>query len=140
MKKTVNLSFFYAILAMAGGVFYREFTKFKGFEGRTTLSFVHTHFFLLGMIMFLIVTLCIAQFSIRESKKYKAFLIIYNGGVCMTSVMLLVRGVLQVNQIALSKGIDTSISGIAGIGHLLTGVGMIFFFLILKERVADKLV
>ena len=32
MKKTVNTSFIYAILAMIGGVFYREFTKFQGFE------------------------------------------------------------------------------------------------------------
>ncbi|HBQ75240.1 MAG TPA: hypothetical protein DD755_16045, partial [Erysipelotrichaceae bacterium] len=27
MKKTINLAFLYAILAMIGGVFYREFTK-----------------------------------------------------------------------------------------------------------------
>lgn len=140
MKKTVNLSFLYAILAMTAGVFYREFTKFKGFEGQTTLSFVHTHFFFLGMIMFLIVTLCIARFSIQDSKKYKGFMVIYNVGVCMTSVMLLVRGVFQVNQTVLSKGMDASISGIAGIGHLLTGVGIVLFFLILKERVKDELV
>ena len=37
MKKTVNLAFFYAIMAMVGGVFYREFTKYSGFEGRTAL-------------------------------------------------------------------------------------------------------
>ena len=30
MKKFLNLSLIYAIAAMAGGVFYREFTKFLG--------------------------------------------------------------------------------------------------------------
>ena len=29
MKKYLNLSLRYAICAMAGGVFYREFTKYK---------------------------------------------------------------------------------------------------------------
>ena len=52
--KLINAAFVYALLAMAGGVFYREFTKFNGFSGRTTLAFVHTHLFLLGMIVFLL--------------------------------------------------------------------------------------
>lgn len=34
--KLVNTALVYALLAMAGGVFYREFTKFNGFSGRTT--------------------------------------------------------------------------------------------------------
>ena len=42
----MNSALLYAILAMAGGVFYREFTKFNGFTARTTLSVVHTHYFL----------------------------------------------------------------------------------------------
>ena len=43
MKRYMNLALVYSILAMAGGVFYREFTKFCGFAGKTTLSVVHTH-------------------------------------------------------------------------------------------------
>ena len=31
MKRYLNLSLIYAIAAMAGGVFYREFTKYNGF-------------------------------------------------------------------------------------------------------------
>lgn len=31
MKKSINFALFYAIAAMAGGVFYREFTKFNDF-------------------------------------------------------------------------------------------------------------
>jgi len=33
MKKYANSALMYAILAMVGGVFFREFTKFNGFEG-----------------------------------------------------------------------------------------------------------
>ena len=50
MKRYMNTALLYAVFAMAGGVFYREFTKFNGFTGKTTLSVVHTHYFLLGMV------------------------------------------------------------------------------------------
>ncbi len=137
MKKTVNYAMIYAILSMIGGVFYREFTKFQGFSGRTDLAFVHTHLFLLGMVMFLIVTFCIKLFAIDESKKYKLFLRIYHPGVLITTIMLFVRGILQVNQTVVSSGMNGMISGIAGVGHILTGVGIILFLLILKECVKE---
>ena len=38
MKRYANNALFYSILAMVGGVFYREFTKLSGFVGETTLS------------------------------------------------------------------------------------------------------
>ena len=136
MKKTVNTSFIYAILAMAGGVFYREFTKFQGFEEKTTLSVLHTHLFMLGMAMFLLVTICIRLFALDKAKKYSAFFIIYNIGVCLTAVMLTVRGITQVLGVELSNGQNGMLSGFAGIGHILLGVGMVLFFLSLKERVS----
>lgn len=137
MKKTINLSLIYALLAMVGGVFYREFTKLIGFEGRTTLAFVHTHLFLLGMIMMLIITLFISKFQIQRSKKYRLFMIIYNIGVCLTSLMFLIRGIVQVKGITINHAMNASISGIAGIGHILLGLGIILFFIILKERIKE---
>lgn len=38
MKRYMNASLLYALLAMVGGVFYREFTKFNGFTARTSLG------------------------------------------------------------------------------------------------------
>lgn len=43
MKKYINIAFIYGIAAIACGVFYREFTKFNGFTGKTTLAFTHLH-------------------------------------------------------------------------------------------------
>ena len=43
MKRYMNCALLYSVLAMAGGVFYREFTKLNAFTGKTTLSVVHTH-------------------------------------------------------------------------------------------------
>lgn len=138
MKKAVNLAFLYAILAMAGGVFYREFTKFNGFEGRTTLGFVHTHLFLLGMIMFLVVALLCKSTDLSKIKPFGAFLVVYNIGVPLTVIMLIVRGVTQVLGIELSKGMSAAISGVSGIGHILTGVGIVLFFLALRKVAAKE--
>ena len=68
MKKSLNLSLAYAVAAMAGGVFYREFTKFSGFDGVTALGKVHTHLFLLGTMVFLLVALFAAQGTSRSRR------------------------------------------------------------------------
>ena len=54
MKHYIKMALLYAVLAMAGGVFYREFTKFNDFTAQTTLRAVHPHYFLLGMVFFLL--------------------------------------------------------------------------------------
>ena len=56
-KKYADLALVYAMVAMVFGVFYREFTKFSHFTGQTNLSFLHTHYFMLGMFFFLILLL-----------------------------------------------------------------------------------
>ena len=74
MKRYLNTSLVYAILAMVGGVFYREFTKFNGFTGKTTLAVVHTHYFLLGMLFFLLLLLLEKSFAFTTAKTGKAIL------------------------------------------------------------------
>ena len=137
MKKYLNYSLAYAIAAMAGGVFYREFTKFSGYSGITALGKVHTHLFLLGMLVFLVVALYGANYDLPKLKLFRWFMWVYNIGVPLTAVMLLVRGVTQVLGTNLSKAASASISGIAGIGHILTGVGLVLLLLSLKKLAKD---
>ena len=129
MKKYLNISLIYAIAAMAGGVFYREFTKFNCYTGVTALGKVHTHLFLLGMLVFLVVALYGAHNDLRALKTFRGFLWTYNIGVPLTAAMLLVRGVPQVLGMTLSTAVNASISGIAGIGHILTGIGIILLLI-----------
>ena len=68
MKRYMNAALLYAVLAMAGGVFYREFTKFTGFTAKTTLSVIHTHYFMLGMAVFLLLLLLEKNFSFTGPK------------------------------------------------------------------------
>ena len=133
MKKYLNLSLIYAIAAMAGGVFYREFTKLNEFTGVTALGKVHPHLFLLGMLMFLVVAMFAAHNDLAKFKTFRVFLWVYNIGVPLMAIMLAVRGVAQVRGTALSAAANASISGIAGVGHILTGAGIILLLLSFKK-------
>ena len=129
MKRYINTALLYAIFAMAGGVFYREFTKFAGFTEKTTLSVVHTHYFLLGMVLFLLLLLLEKNFSFTGAKTGRA-LVVYHIGLNLTAGMLVVRGS------PLSSGMDAAISGIAGIGHILLGIGLVLLLIQVKRGVS----
>ena len=137
MKRCMNASLLYAILAMVGGVFYREFTKFNGFTAGTTLGVVHTHYFLLGMVFFLLLLLLEKSFSFMGTKT-KRVLTAYQVGLNLTAVMFVVRGVPQVLGTELSTGMNAAISGIAGIGHILLGISMVMLLLQVRKSVAEK--
>ena len=138
MKKYLNISLIYAIASMVGGVFYREFTKMQGFDGVTALGKVHTHLFLLGMLMFMVISLFAAHRDLTEIKLFRIFMPIYNAGVSLTAVMMVVRGITEVLGSPLSKGVSAAISGIAGIGHMLVGAGIILLILSLKRAAKEQ--
>ena len=136
MKRYMNASLLYALLAMVGGVFYREFTKFNGFTARTALGVVHTHYFLLGMVFFLLLLLLEKSFSFTGTKTKRA-LTTYHIGLNMTAVMLVVRGIPQVLGTEPSAGMTAAISGVAGIGHILLGVSMVMLLLQIRRAVSE---
>ena len=136
MKRYMNMALLYAILAMAGGVFYREFTRFNGFTAKTTLSVVQTHYLLLGMVFFLLLLLLEKNFSFTGAKTRRV-LTVYHIGLNLTAVMFIVRGVAQVLVPAssLSSGMNGAISGVAGIGHILLGVSIILLLVQIRRSV-----
>ena len=124
MKKYANSALIYAILAMVGGVFFHEFTKF-----------VHTHYFALGMIVFLLLVLLENALHITDAKVSRA-VTAYHIGLNATAAMLVVRGVPQVLGIELAHGMDAAISGIAGLGHIVLGVSIVLILLGVKRAVS----
>ncbi|MGI6205303.1 MAG: DUF2871 family protein [Anaerovoracaceae bacterium] len=126
-KKYIKQAMVYAILAMIAGIFYESYIKAMDFDGVTMLSKAHGHLFLLGMFMCLFVALLAERIPLEKQKSFVWFTRLYHPGVCLTAVMMVVRGVLQVNGTALSSGTNAMISGFAGIGHILIGIGLIFF-------------
>lgn len=137
MKRYMNAALVYSILAMAGGVFYHEFTKFNGFTAKTTLSVVHTHYFMLGMVFFLLLLMLEKSFAFTGPKTGRV-LAVYHIGLNLTAVMFLVRGVLQVMGTPLSAGMTAAISGVAGIGHILLGVSLVLVLLQIRSSIARR--
>mgnify|MGYP000520633607 FL=1 len=136
IKRYLNTAILYAILAMIFGVFYREFTKFNHFTGKTNLSVMHTHYFLLGMFFFLFLMLLEQNFGFSSQPNTGKLLVTYQLGLNITALGFLMRGLTQVWGTALSRTMDASISGIAGIGHILMGVSLILLLLKIKKQVS----
>lgn len=123
MKRYINYAIVYAVLAL---VFYREFTKMNDYTAWTTLSVVHTHYFILGMMFFLILGLV----SMNMNLKINRAVLFYNIGLNLTVIMLVVRGIVQVLDLNV---VLVVISGIAGIGHIVLGVSLILILLDIKK-------
>lgn len=136
IKKYFNFALAYAIVALAMGVFYREFTKLSGFDGFTSLSFIHTHYFVLGMFFFLVLALLEKAFSFSTQGKTMPFVVVYNIGLNIACLAFLVRGVTQVLGIALASAPDAALAGIAGIGHILLAVGLVAILLKVRKSAA----
>ncbi len=133
MKKYANAAFVYAIAAMVGGVFYREFTKIIGFTGETALSVVHTHYFMMGMVIFLLLALLEKALAFT-GKSTGRIVAVYHAGLNLTCVMLLVRGIMQALSVEMSRGLTASISGIAGIGHIMLGVSLVLLLNQIRKK------
>lgn len=135
VKRYANLALVYGIAAMVFGVFYREFTKFSHFTGKTNLSVMHTHYFLLGMFFFLMMMVIEKVFAFSDKGIGKT-VAVYQVGLNITGIGFLMRGLTQVWGTQLSRGLDASISGIGGIGHILMCGSMII--LLVKIRKTAK--
>ena len=92
----------------------------------TTLSVVHTHYFILGMMFFLILGLI----SMNMNLKINRTVLLYNIGLNLTAIMLIVRGIIQVLDLNV---ISALISGIVSIGHIILGVSLILTLLDIKK-------
>ena len=140
IKRFFNAAIVYASLAMAGGVFFREFTKYTQFEGDTILSLMHVHYIVLGMFFFLLLALLERVFSFSTQKGSKGWVTVYHVGLNITMAGLFLRGLAEATETTFSAALNGSLSGVSGIGHTLLGVSMIaLLILIRRSAVKEKI-
>ncbi|GAB1477249.1 hypothetical protein MASR2M70_20870 [Bacillota bacterium] len=132
-KTYINISFIYAIAALASGVFYREFTRAVDFAGSTTLAYTHLHIFILGTIMFLIIAIFCGITNLTQQKQFGHFMLLYNIGLPFMVVMFYVKGIIQALGIKLSTGASAAFSGLSGVAHIIMTVAIIALFLALRR-------
>lgn len=135
MRKMINYAVIYSIMALALGVFYREFTKLNGFVGVTALGKAHGHLLLLGTVFLLVLGLYVDRVSLLEQAGFNRAFMMYNIGLIWMVIMFVVRGVTQVLNTPLSSGVNAAISGVAGLGHISLGVGLVLMLFKLRKAV-----
>lgn len=133
IKRYFNASIVYASLALACGVFYREFTKYAMFTGKTNLAFLHTHYFMLGMFFFLALALLERAFAFSQQKASRSWVTVYHVGLNITTVCLFLRGLAQATQAELSPALNGALSGVSGIGHILLGSSIIALLILIRR-------
>ena len=62
-------------------------------------------------------------------------MLFYHIGLILTVVMLIIRGVVQVLSLDVSSAV---LSGIAGIGHLILGISMVFVLISIRNCIKDS--
>ena len=120
--------------ALAAGVFYREFTKFNGFTGKTTLGVIHTHLFVLGVLLFLILALFAnSRPDILENRQGKDILHYaeYFAHFIFRPLYLFAESCSF--KYSVIRSCQFAISGIAGVTHIMLTISLVLFFLLLKS-------
>lgn len=132
-QKLIRNAFISTIAALCCGVFYREFTKFHVFTGKTTLAFTHLHLFVMGTALFLILALFCLHTNLAEQKHFQRFYKLYGAALPLFIIMFFVRGIPQAMELSLSSAANGAIAGFAGISHILMGLSLIFLCLGLRK-------
>lgn len=134
MKKIYYAAVMYAVLGLGFGLFFREYTKAHDFTGFTQLAVMHTHLLALGMLVMLIVLALEKVFELSKTKWFNLFFWHYNAGLLLTVAMMLIIGIRQVAVQVSTPMLD----GIAGLGHIIITVALIFFFVALGKRLKSE--
>lgn len=131
----LNISFVYLIMGLAAGVFYREFTKFNSFYDKTTLGILHVHSIAVGFISLLLLWLILRNIDTTELiEKFKRPILSWVGGLYFTIVTMTVRGISQIVGDGYLPFPDAALAGIAGIGHIILGVSIVWTILVLINQ------
>lgn len=119
----LKTSFVFLILGLSAGVFYREVTRAFHYSTYTSLSVLHVHLLVLGALFPLILYALLKEQTGELSSLKRPFNLTLSG-LALTVVSMSVRGLSQITVTEALPFPDGALSGIAGIGHILLGVGL----------------
>lgn len=132
------LSFTTLMMGFAGGVFYREFTKFYQYENTTHLGKLHVHSLTLGFLALFMIYLVIRRYDKADLALFRKPLSIYLAGLCFTLVNMMIFGIYEV----VSGGQNTvsvkALEGLSGLGHIALSVGLSWLIVRLFNIESEK--
>lgn len=135
MKHYLKAASIYTLIGLISGVFYREITKILDYTSRTNLSLIHGHYISLGLFVFLFLLVLEKQFAFSKVKSSKQLVIGYHIGLNITGLGFLMRGLTQVLEMDMTKGLNASISGISGMGHIILAISLLMILRNIKKAI-----
>lgn len=140
--KPINIlktSYVFLVMGLIGGVFYREFTKFNTFTDGTVLSLLHLHAIAVGFLGLSVLWLTLRHTDETYiTKRIELPFKLYAGGLYFMIVTFVVRGISQIVGKGYTPFPDAALSGVAGIAHLILGVGIVWSVIIMVETVSSE--
>lgn len=139
VESMIELSFASLILGLIGGVFYREFTKVYGFTDSTYLGKVHVHALVLGFLSLLVFYSIVSRSNKKDlTQSLRRPIYLWVSGLLLSVVMMMIHGIIEVTGNYYGSVPEAAISGIAGMGHILLSVGIVWSMLILSREDAKN--
>lgn len=129
LRTLYRLAAFWTVIGLAGGLFYREFTKAWDVDGGTQLAVLHTHTLVLGTIFLLVVLVLVKVLALASDRRLRWFLGVWNVGLLLTAGGMLVKGMFQV--MGSDAATHPALAGVSGLGHILLTVALVLLFLVL---------
>lgn len=123
----LNQAFTALVMGLAGGVFYREATKYFGYTGQTHLSMLHVHTLVLGFLFLMMLYLFVRRDGKHLLPGIQKPLRLYLTGLVFTVVNMLAFGMMEMAGSRLLR-YTAALSGLSGIGHILLAAGLIWLF------------
>lgn len=123
-------------VGLAGGLFYREFTKANDVAGGTLLALVHTHSLALGTTLLLVFMALYAALGPAVGRAFRWGVVAWNVGLVLTVGGLLVKGCLQVLKSSVAD--SPAIAGVSGLGHMILTAAFLLIFVGLAPAVRAR--
>lgn len=138
-QSIIELAFVSLILGLAGGVFYREFTKIYSYTETTYLGKVHLHTLVLGFLSMLILYTFITRKEDDEFvEKLRTPIYVWLSGLLLSTVMMLIHGIIEVLGNYYGTVPEAAISGLAGLGHILLSIGIVWTMILVVRKESEK--
>lgn len=134
IKRDIDFAIGYAIAALVIGVLYRELGKYGLLQMPETVGRIHGHLLSLGTLFLLLLAALDQLFDFGKEKGADSAFWIYQAGLVLSALMMFVRGWVGI----LNGPINAALSGIAGIGHLLLAVGLVWMLFVLRKAVIRR--
>ncbi|MBU0936879.1 MAG: DUF2871 domain-containing protein [Spirochaetes bacterium] len=138
MKQYLKAALSYAIIGLCAGVFYRELTKYTGFSGTTRLSLMHGHYFSLGLFFFLFLLILEKLFAWTALRGSRVIVLCYHIGLNLTGLGLLLRGLVEVAGLEMTKSLNASVAGLSGLGHIALAASLLLILLQVGKKLSPS--